>query len=314
MKITFSCRCGQRLQAREENRGKKVRCPSCSAVVRIPEVDGSDAEIYALAARADGVVSGAVPGGPDHSAATVREPAPRQAHRLTADGSVEGAPDPAEVIGSTRVGEPESPGAPPPYSLEVGSSSWLYPPPPLPGESRSEPLPPASRRVPGGSRIGRLASRTLTIIGWLCIAVAGVQFSVFAGSIAWSFKAGRDLAAHDARVRQVEKQIAALEERIVRRQAPPLAQRRLADDDVDARQNFHQARPVAPRRVAPDEEAREKLEEELLRLRMSKPSEFTLAAAFAMATGFAMLLFWLAGTSGLLACGLGCLLLRLTSH
>ncbi len=154
----------------------------------------------------------------------------------------------------------------------------------------------------------------MIVIGWLCIAAAGLQFSVFAGSLAWSIKVGRDVATYEARIHQVEQEITALDDKILRKLAPPSAQRGFADEVVAAPQDRGSAHRALPGRVNPDEATREKLREELFGLRLSKPSEFTMTAAFAMATGFAGLLFWLAATSGLLSGTAGCLLLRLTAR
>src|SRR5205807_2339280 len=129
----------------------------------------------------------------------------------------------------------------------------------------------------GDSQIRRLASRALTAVGWLCIVVAGLQFSVFVGSIAWSFKSGRDVAAHDARVRETEEQITDLEEKNLRKPAGPLAQRPFVDEEVNARRDVRAVQPPQPGKVDPNDLARERLRDELLRLRMSKPSVFTLA-------------------------------------
>lgn len=311
MKIAFSCRCGQRLQVREENRGKRVRCPSCNAIVPVPEANPSNIEVYSLTTAPDGMPSGGEIADLERSGASVREISPQHTARSDSDRTFDGAPDPGTAVSSSPA-EDEGIQASQPCPLANGSPPEFIPPPPLPEESGSQRQ--ATRPAIRDSRIRRLASRTLTIVGWLCIAVAGLQFSVFAGSIAWSFKCGRDVAAHEERVREVQNRINALDERILRKLAGPVGQRRPADDEVDTPGDVRPVQPPHPRMVDRDEEAGAKLRDELFRLRMSKPSEFTLSAAFAMATGFAALLFWLAATSGLISGSLGCLLLRLTSR
>ena len=312
MKIAFSCRCGQRLQAKDENRGKKVRCPSCHAIVLVPEADKLDSEVYSLAAASDRVAPGGEIFDRERPATSVRETSPRHTDRTLANESLNRAPAPEVDVGSTREGEDEGSSATRPYPLDDASPPPTFSPPPLPGESR--PAREAIRPAVGDSKIRRLASRTLNVVGWICIAVAGLQFSVFVGSIVWSFKSGRDVVAHDARVLDLQRQITALEEKTLRKQAGLPAPGRFADQGIDAGGDVRPVQPAQPRRVDRDEEAREELQAELLRLRMSKPSEFTLTAALAMATGLAVLLFWLAATSGLLSGSLGCLLLRLTSR
>ncbi len=310
MKTTFSCRCGQRLQARDENRGKRVRCPSCNAVVRVPEADESGVDVYALAATTDGIAAGVETTVPGRLMALARDAPPSDLLQATADAISRDVAEPAagtasnEDIQAARVNSLSA------QSSDAGGPSSVYAPPPLPGESRPERAP--SRRDVGDSRIGRLASRALFVVGWLCITVAGLQFSVFAGSCAWSFKVGRDVAAHEAKIHQVEQEISALDDKIMKKLAPPPARRAFAVEDVP--QDRAPAHRVIPGAVDPDEAARERLHEEFLRLRISKPSEFTMTAAFAMATGFAGLLFWLAATSGLLSGTAGCLLLRLAAR
>ena len=136
----------------------------------------------------------------------------------------------------------------------------------------------SSERTHEDSRVGRIASRTLAVIGWICIAVAGLQLSVFAGGLAWSFESGRDVASHAARIEQVEQEISALEEKLRMRQPRPVAQGEFAEKG-DPGQNVRQRGPIRPRIVDPDEAARETLHEQLFRLRMSKPSEFSLTAS-----------------------------------
>src|SRR5690349_5915337 len=39
MAISFSCECGQALQAREEHAGRRTRCPKCGRDVMIPAIE-----------------------------------------------------------------------------------------------------------------------------------------------------------------------------------------------------------------------------------------------------------------------------------
>jgi len=49
MAIAFKCKCGRSMKVRDENAGKKVRCPDCGKGVRIPVLDPTtDDEIRAL--------------------------------------------------------------------------------------------------------------------------------------------------------------------------------------------------------------------------------------------------------------------------
>ncbi len=41
MSILFSCNCGKAMKAKEEYAGRKVKCPQCASVVRIPQADVS---------------------------------------------------------------------------------------------------------------------------------------------------------------------------------------------------------------------------------------------------------------------------------
>lgn len=43
MPITLSCGCGKRLAVKDELAGKKIKCPGCQAVVRVPAAPGADA-------------------------------------------------------------------------------------------------------------------------------------------------------------------------------------------------------------------------------------------------------------------------------
>ena len=90
-----------------------------------------------------------------------------------------------------------------------------------------------------------------------------------------------------------------------------VVERAFGEAPASLRPEFHQARPVPQPRIDPDEQARERLEVEKLRLRRLRPAEFTLQSALTMVTGFAILLFWLTATSGLLAGTIGCLFFRL---
>jgi hypothetical protein len=144
MKITFPCRCGQRPLAREENAGKKVRCTYCAEVVRVPEVGKSDAELYALPSTADGIATRAET---DLSAAAIREATPRHTYQTIDDRVVEdtsshtadGATSQGGDLGRARVTGT--------HSRDAADSSWLRPSPPLPRESRSEPLRRSSQRM-----------------------------------------------------------------------------------------------------------------------------------------------------------------------
>src|SRR5690349_324836 len=52
MPISYSCACGRRLRSAEEHAGKRVRCPQCQALVRVPAPAGAAAPLPAPAARA----------------------------------------------------------------------------------------------------------------------------------------------------------------------------------------------------------------------------------------------------------------------
>ena len=179
MKIAFSCRCGQRMQAKDENSGKKVRCPSCNAIVLVPEADKFDSEVYSLAAASGRVVPGGKIVDRERSAASVRETSPRHTDRAIANEPFNGAPAAGVEVGSTREGEHEGP-------ARHGRTHWTMQAHPRSFRRRHF----RANRDRSGKRFGlsleiskirRLASRGLNVVGWICIAVAGLQSSVFVG-------------------------------------------------------------------------------------------------------------------------------------
>ncbi len=79
MTIQFECECGETLEVGEEFAGKRGRCPSCKAIVRVPEMAPGPLELKEYVAEAPeegqeglGVVN-ALPGEADQQAGQVEE-------------------------------------------------------------------------------------------------------------------------------------------------------------------------------------------------------------------------------------------------
>jgi hypothetical protein len=45
LSLDISCRCGKSLRVSEEKRGKRIKCPSCGEVIRVPDGDEAEGEI-----------------------------------------------------------------------------------------------------------------------------------------------------------------------------------------------------------------------------------------------------------------------------
>ncbi|MBK8269049.1 MAG: hypothetical protein IPK83_12370 [Planctomycetes bacterium] len=53
MSVVVSCNCGKKFKAKPEMAGKKVRCPECKTVLRIPGGDGDSAVGSVATAKAE---------------------------------------------------------------------------------------------------------------------------------------------------------------------------------------------------------------------------------------------------------------------
>lgn len=49
MTVRFQCACGQKLSAKDESAGRKVRCPRCRSVVSVPQPLLPHSEIMQIA-------------------------------------------------------------------------------------------------------------------------------------------------------------------------------------------------------------------------------------------------------------------------